>query len=289
MISLKKHGKPLIKLVWKLRAQNTFSKLSNGAAGYPQMLGSVLVESLRNNISKEEKLWIDKIETLRKELESSDEKIELIDYGAIQPDSNISDQELKSGTTIVSTIGAKCKSGSELFFWVFILFKLIRKFKPSSCLELGSCMGLSASFQAAALNLNGIGKLVTLEGASPLASIARKNFQRLNLNNVEVVEGRFQDTLSSVLSNLGPFDYVFIDGHLDGTATINNFNQIIPFVSDKALFVVDNISWSESMKKGWKYIEAHERIKVTFHLRQMGICIIDSELEKKQNYSIPLL
>jgi predicted O-methyltransferase YrrM len=131
--------------------------------------------------------------------------------------------------------------------------------------------------------------MITLEGAAPLAYIARKNFQKLNLNNVEVVEGRFQDTLPSVLSKYGPFDYVFIDGHLDGTATISNFNQIIPFVSDKALFVVDNISWSGSMKKGWKYIEAHDRIKVTFHLRQMGICIIDSEIEKKQNYNIPLL
>jgi predicted O-methyltransferase YrrM len=289
MISLRKIGKPIISSVWRRKAQKKISGLSKNSEGYTKEIGNALTEVLQNIVSEEEKQWIDKIESLRKELESSNEKIEVIDYGAIEPDSNITNQELEIGKTVNITVGAKCKSGSELFFWVFILFKLIRKFQPKSCLELGSCMGLSASFQAAALKLNGIGKMVTLEGAASLALIAKKNFQLLNLGNIDIIEGRFQDTLPTVLKRYGPFDYVFIDGHLDGTATINNFNQIIPYVSDKALFIVDNISWSESMKKGWKYIESNERVRITFHLRQMGICIIDNKIVKKQVYKIPLL
>jgi predicted O-methyltransferase YrrM len=289
MITPRALVKSFISLIWKLKAKRTASRLSRYEEVYPKLIGETLTDVLSHNVSKEEEEWINKIHSLRKKLELSDEKIELVDFGAILPDSNISEQELKAGKTVISTVGAKCKSCSELFFWVFILFKLIRKFKPTSCLELGTCMGLSASLQASALKLNGKGRMITMEGSPSLACIANKNFQSLNLDNIEVKVGRFQDTLPEILKQHGPFDYVFIDGHLDGTATVNNFNQIIPFVADKALFIVDNISWSESMKRGWKSIEANERIKITFHLRQMGICIIDNDIKEKQSYSIPLL
>jgi predicted O-methyltransferase YrrM len=286
---LKQYLRHFIKSALVLKARGSVSVLNRSKDAWERMIGEVLGEALDYNVTNDEKLWIDKIQSLRKELESSTEKIELIDFGAIKPDLNLSDEQLKIGRTIPTTIGAKCKSGSELFFWVFILFKLIRKYKPSSCLELGACMGMSASFQAAALTLNGKGRIVTVEGDPTLASIAKRNFNKLSLNNASVETGRFQDILPGVLPQYGPFDFVFIDGHLDGKASIDNLNLILPHFADKAIFVLDNVSWSKSMRNGWKFIEGRDEIKNTFHLRQMGICIIDKTRKKTKNHKIPLL
>ena len=286
---LKQYVRHFIKSALALKARGSVSVLTGSTDAWERMIGEVLGEALNYSVTNDEKLWIDKIQSLRKELESSTEKIELIDFGAIKPDLNLSDDQLKIGRTTPTTVGAKCKSGSELFFWVFILFKLIRKYKPSSCLELGACMGLSASFQAAALTLNGKGRIVTVEGDPTLASIAQKNFNKLSLSSASVETGRFQDILPVVLPKYGPFDFVFIDGHLDGKASIDNFNLILPYFADKAIFVLDNVSWSNSMRNGWEFIKGRDEIKTTFHLRQMGICIIDKTIKKSKNHKIPLL
>src|SRR5215204_1409803 len=56
-----------------------------------------------------------------------------------------------------------------------LLFRLVREFAPTSCLELGTCIGVSAAFQAAALELNGAGHLLTLERKPMLVEAARNH------------------------------------------------------------------------------------------------------------------
>lgn len=290
MTLLKKYADLFIRYALKLNAQKAISGLRRKSDIYQKMVGDVIKETLDNNLTTDEKFWIKKIELLRRQLESSSEELVLTDFGARKiPDPKVYDIEIEKGRNVVSTVGSKCKSGSEIYFWVLILFKLIRKFKPLSCIELGSCMGLSASFQASALFLNGSGKLVTMEGSESLAAIATKNFQTLGLHNISLKLGRFQDTLHAVLSESQPIDYAFLDGHLDGIATINYFKEIVPFCSSKALLIIDNIFWSPSMKKAWKFIEDDKRIKVSFNLRHFGICIIDNEVIEKQSFRIPLI
>lgn len=289
MNSIKKYIKPLLKILLKIRAQIIISRLIGKSEYYQKNIGQSLKETLSDTLSPEEKEWIDRIQSLKRKLEASTEPLVLTDFGARKIyDPKVYDQEIEFGRSVTTTVGEKCKSGSELYFWVLILFKLIRKFKPVSCLELGTCMGMSASTQASALYLNGNGHIVTLEGAEPLASIAKSNFLTLGLNNIDVVEGRFQDTLKDVLKKYGPVDYAFLDGHLDGLATMDYFETIMPFCKSKTILIIDNISWSPSMKKAWKMIDADKRINITVNLRQLGICIIDNELKEKQSLKIPL-
>jgi len=162
------------------------------------------------------------------------------------------------------------------------LFKFIREFRPSVCLELGTCLGISASYHAAALELNNHGKIVTLEGSESLASLARENFERLGLKRVTVVVGRFQDTLEEVLRRQAPIDFVFIDGHHDEHATLAYFEKIFPFLSEDAVLVLDDISWSNGMKRAWKTIVSNKRINISVDLFNVGVCIIASSLKEKQ-------
>jgi hypothetical protein len=65
---LKKVSKPFISFVLKLNARKTISCLRNDSDPNLKMLGDVLKESVENDLTPEEKVWIDKIESLRKKI-----------------------------------------------------------------------------------------------------------------------------------------------------------------------------------------------------------------------------
>jgi predicted O-methyltransferase YrrM len=258
------------------------------ADGTLKFLGEALRETIKGDISQEEKVLIDRIESLREELNSSGVEISITDYGRVTPTLDLTYEEMSRGTVAIRTVAEVCERASMPYFWSLLLFKLVRKFRPSLCLELGTCLGISAAFQASALKLNGTGRIVTLEGADSLASLAKGHLQSLSLDNVSVVTGRFQDTLSGVLDTCGPVNYAFIDGHHDEQATLTYFGQIIPFLSERAIMIFDDISWSEGMKRAWDTIKADERVNISVDLEFMGICIVDSEIDRRQMIRIPM-
>jgi hypothetical protein len=271
-----------------MKARGAIYRLCS-ADGVSKLLGEALRETLHDDVTLDERKWIDRIELHREESNSSTTKISIVDYGAGNSSLNLTNEEMDRGRVVTRTIGEVSRSASKPYFWSLLLFKLIRKFRPSFCLELGTCLGISASYQAAALKLNGMGKIVTLEGAESLASLAEGYFQSLGLDNVSVVLGKFQDTLDEVLNAYKSVDYAFIDGHHDEKATVAYFEQIVPFSSDGALLVFDDISWSDGMKRAWKTITSDERAKISVDLRGLGVCIIDSRIEGSKNIAIPMV
>jgi hypothetical protein len=164
--------KHIFRIVLKMRAQNKILRLCSDG-GVSKQIGDTLRETLQNDVTSDEKRWIDRIELLREKLDSSTTKISIVDYGAGSPDLCLTNEEMNRGKVVTRTVGEVSKGASKPYFWSLLLFKLIRKFRPSICLELGTCLGISASFQAAALKLNGIGKIVTMEGAESLSSLAK--------------------------------------------------------------------------------------------------------------------
>ncbi|MGH7890574.1 MAG: O-methyltransferase [Thermodesulfobacteriota bacterium] len=253
-----------------------------------KLLASVLSAVLENSTSEKEKTWIDKIELLRNELNTSSAEIAVMDYGAGSLNLNLMAGEMCQGRVITRAIGEVCRSASTSNMWAFLLFKLIREFKPSICLELGTCLGISTSYQAAALELNGHGKIVTLEGSESLASLSRENFKKLGFKRIAVHAGRFQDTLGGVLHKQGHIDFAFIDGHHDKQATLAYFEQIFPFLTEKAISVFDDISWSKGMGEAWNIIAADERVKASVDLGGVGICLFTNSLGGKKSFKVVL-
>ena len=177
---------------------------------------------------------------------------------------------------------------SKPTFWAIFLFKLIRKLEPSSCVELGSCVGISASYQATALSINGKGSLITLEGSTEIAKIAKDTLESLNLQNTSVVTGPFHETLKGVLESSKPIDFFFNDGHPDHDAVIQYFNEALPNLSDEAVFVVDDISWSPGMRKAWTEIEDDKRVTASIDLKTIGIALIGNKSAIKEKFRFPL-
>jgi predicted O-methyltransferase YrrM len=198
------------------------------------------------------------IEALRRRL--------LVSFSALEA----GDAEARSGITV-----ARAALSSKSAFWARVLLKLVRELEPGTCLELGTNMGISAAYQASALKLIGAGRLITLEGEEPRARLARRNLERLGLDNVEVVLGRFQDTLPAVLRDCGPVDFAFIDGHHDEVATRAYFDLIASHCSRSSVIVLDDVSWSEGMKRAWAVIRHDPRVRVSVDLRVLGLCAME--------------
>lgn len=269
------------------KARNAVAQIASHQDPQLKAIGIALQESLSGELSAQEQEVISLIENRRSFLLGSDKEIAVVDYGAGSPGSNRTREEMERGVPSTAQV-AKIARVSKPQFWATVLFKIIRKLKPLSCVELGSCVGVSASYQASALNINGKGTIVTLEGSPEIANIAKETFENLGIKNASVVTGPFHETLADVVEASKPIDFFFNDGHHDHDAVIRYFNQAVPYLSDAAVIVFDDISWSPGMRKAWAEIQADERVTATIDLHTIGIALLKKSLSTKERFEIAL-
>ena len=153
-----------------------------------------------------------------------------------------------------------------------LLYSLVDTYRPMSCLELGTCLGISAGYLATALQNNGSGRLYTIEGADVLAGISQGTLNQLGLTNTEICTGAFDQVLPDLLPIIKPVDFVFIDGHHRGEAMIKYFSLIKPFLAGSSIVVLDDLSWSRDMRSAWNEIRTCPRIARSVDLVTLGIC-----------------
>jgi predicted O-methyltransferase YrrM len=226
-----------------------------------------------------EKKWVERIEQAREELGRSEQFVPDL-LGPMPADLKLPVAGEAHGNG--NTVGTICRMASKNRPWALTLFRLVRALDPKGCLELGTCLGVSAAYQAAALQVNGSGgRLTTLEGNPYRATIARENLSKLGLDRVEIGVGLFTETLQPALEDLGVVDYAFIDGHHDGKATVAYYRAILPFLAERSVVIFDDIAWTPDMKRAWAEITADPRIVVAVDLFKVGICVVAKEPGKK--------
>ena len=222
-----------------------------------EKLQAATTAASRGRMSRSERHRIRQIEALRGRLMRSTVSIDIVDYGAGDPSATRSTEEMDRGTLVTLPVSKACAASVQPLMGLF-LFRLIREFQPNHCLELGTNLGISSAYQAAALEANGRGHLVTLEGADSLAELARENLRSLSLaRRVDVVTGQFDDTLETILTTDGgaKIDYAFIDGRHDEQATLDYFHEIKSDVAPTGgLLVFDDVDWSDGMHRAWTAI-----------------------------------
>lgn len=226
----------------------------------------------RGSLSAEERRLLAQIEALRGQLLATDHPVTFTDYGAGSSTATLSEAEMAEGRPKTLTVADAC-GASKPRRWALLLFHLVREMRPAVCVELGTCVGISGAYQAAALRLNSGGRLITMEGAAPLAELATANFATLGLDNAQVVPGRFQETLDTVLVENAPVDFVFIDGHHDEQATLRYFEQIRPHLSPGAVLLFDDIAWSPGMARAWDTLATSPHVEVALSLGVVGLCV----------------
>jgi predicted O-methyltransferase YrrM len=164
-----------------------------------------------------------------------------------------------------------------------LLFRMINYYQPETILELGTSLGISTGYLAAA---NPAARVVTMEGASQIARVARQNFKTLELKNIELAEGNFDETLPSVIAKLSQIDFAFIDGNHRKEPTERYFNQLLNCSSGATILVFDDIHWSKEMELAWETIKNDARVTCTIDLFFIGVVFFNTSFKEKQNIAI---
>ena len=89
------------------------------------------------------------------------------------------------------------------------LYKLVKELKPSSILEFGTSLGLSALYMAEAAP---DAQIITMEGCPETAALARQAFKKAGIKNVTVITGTFDEKLGEALGLMPKPGLVFFDG-----------------------------------------------------------------------------
>lgn len=248
------------------------AELTKSSHPVARLIGQAVGEAASDTLSDAERVHVEAIEARRRALEGSEQEIRYRDFGAATRDGSQTPRQMYEGVAKARTVGDLCQRTSKPYRSGLLLMKLVAALKPVNAIELGTCLGISASYQAAAMALNGQGRLVTLEGAEPVAAVARETVAALGQERVEIRVGRFQDVLDGVLEAHKPFDYAFIDGHHDGPATVEYFEKMIPVLTGEACLIFDDIRWSDSMLRAWDGIRRHPGVEVAVDLVDIGLC-----------------
>ncbi|MCC6796691.1 MAG: class I SAM-dependent methyltransferase [Candidatus Hydrogenedentes bacterium] len=248
------------------RASRALARFDQAPAS---QLALALREFARFSADAPEREWLWRCERFRQELCGSEEKVRMRNFG----------KEAETGQLHFDeyTLGELCRVGAKPYVWNFLLFRLIRSFRPLRCLEIGTSIGVSTSFQSAALTLNGAGTIETLEGSEDLSRAADRHLSSLGISCARGYIGEFQVTLPEVLRVMGTIDYAFIDGHLEPTATLRYFEMIKPYLSDNALYVCSWIRWSEGMHSAWNKIIADPCVVCYADVYKYGVVVLNKK------------
>ena len=213
------------------------------------------------------------IENLRRELLNDRRSIDIQDYGAGSV----------GGSKRTRSISSIIKTSAKPPRYAQLLSRIVSYYKPINILELGTSMGITTSYLALG---NPEGRVITIEGSSVIASKAVANFQQLEITNVRVVPGIFEEVLDEVLKEMPFPDLVFIDGNHRYQPTINYFNQLLSHVRNDSILIFDDIHWSREMEEAWKTISSNPEVTCTIDLFFIGIVLFRQEFREKQHFCI---
>jgi predicted O-methyltransferase YrrM len=245
---------PLFRFLHSLKERAEFS--THALRGGKESLHPAVLKAVRETalcrLSPDEKILFSRIAARRRELADDRRSITFTDFGKGSSDSTRSTEEMRQGTAAELSV-SQISLASKSPLWGCLLHKIVKYAGARHCLEMGTSLGISASYISAALPP--AASFTTMEGAVPIAAIAQQTLQSLGLEHkASLCIGPFHETLEPLLQKSPPLDFVFVDGHHDEQATQDYFRRLLPHMHKGGIMVFDDIRWSQGMRRAWNAI-----------------------------------
>ena len=214
----------------------------------------------------------EKIEALRRSLLRDGRTIEVEDMGA-------GSLQVPHRQKKISRIAAAFLKSPKL---AQLLYRVARYYQPKTIVELGTSLGITTCYLAAATDAG----LYTLEGSVATAGIAEENFRKAGLPKIEIVTGNFDTTLEPMLAQMQAVDMAFIDGNHRQEPTLRYFRQLLAKADDHSVFVLDDIHWSREMEAAWETIKTDPAVTLSIDLFFTGFVFFRKDFRVKQHFVI---
>lgn len=215
----------------------------------------------------------EKIEPLRQQLLHDNSIIEVEDFGA--------------GSAVIPSdrrkIKAIAKSSLKNKKFAKLLFRIVHYYKPETIIELGTSFGITTCYLACA---NKNSEIYTFEGSKEIAKIARRNFDKADFKNINLVQGNFDKTFLDALDKIKKVDFAFVDGNHRKKPTLDYFSHLQKKSLPGSIFIFDDIHWSSEMEAAWKQIQQHDSVTLTIDLFFIGLVFFNPDFKVKQHFII---
>jgi predicted O-methyltransferase YrrM len=159
----------------------------------------------------------------------------------------------------------------------------VKHYQPKTIIELGTSLGITTSYLSAG---NPNETMTTIEGSKAVAEVAKENFSKLNIQNIRLLQGNFDDLLPPVIRQHSSIDLAYIDGNHRYEPTIRYFKQLLPLTHNDSILVFDDIHWSKEMEQAWEEIKQHPSVQCTIDIFFLGFVFFRSEFKVKQDFQI---
>lgn len=213
------------------------------------------------------------IETRRQQLLADERLLEVTDFGA-------GSGHLKTRQRKVKDIAATSLKPAK---YARLLHRLVRYYQYQHILELGTSLGITTAYLASA---NRNYRVITCEGAGAIAGVANEGFKQLELSNICIETGPFEDTLPRILKQQPAPELVFIDGNHREAPTLQYFHQLLEVMPQNGLLIFDDIHWSAEMESAWETIQKHPAVTLSVDLFFIGLVWINPDFRQPAHYVI---
>ncbi len=217
--------------------------------------------------SKEGDLKFNAIEEIRSNLLKDHNPIQVLDLGS-------GSQILKTSSRSISNIARTSLSPSK---YAIIYGRLASYFHCKTIFELGTSFGINTLYLAFSEG----SKVITFEGSSEIASIARQSFSTLNAKNINLIEGNLDHTLLSQVNSVSSIDLAFMDANHRYEPTMRYFNILIQKMNAQSIVIVDDIHYSKEMESAWNELKQHTQVHASADLYRCGILFFDPSLNNQ--------
>jgi predicted O-methyltransferase YrrM len=164
-----------------------------------------------------------------------------------------------------------------------LLFRLVNEFNPFTIFDLGTSLGITTLYLAA---VDSRAKVYTFEGSPEIAGLAQQNFNYLNANNIQLIEGNLDETLLPQTEKVSQIDFAFFDANHRYEPTLRYFDICLQKATPDSVFIFDDIYWSKSMQQAWQIIQNHPQVTLSIDLFYLGIIFFRKDNLEKEHFKL---
>lgn len=231
-----------------------------------------LMEGVFNDSIENRPAVFEGIEKGRKEFIAAKTIIQFEDFGA--------GGDKEGGRNKEVLVSAIAKRSLKQAKYARFLYRLIQFTKSETIVELGTSLGITTLYLAAAAEPNG--KVFTVEADKNVKKMAEENWNRsVGMNSIVGFSFDLNEKWKLLASSLGKIDFLFIDANHREEAMIRYALEAMPYLHERSVMVFDDIHWSEDTLEAWNILKRRKEVTLSFDIYQMGFLFFDKNLSKE--------
>jgi len=164
-----------------------------------------------------------------------------------------------------------------------ILFQTVHKYKPTTLVEIGNSLGISALYQATP---NSQVPLFTLSPNPVIGNTINAYFKRLGTRNIQLFTGDISKNIAITIQQLNSIEHLFFNGFWGKAATLSYFEACLAVMPANAIFIFRAPYASKETQAFWEMVKNHEKVRLSVDIYDLGFLFFRSEQKEVAHYQL---